>query len=225
MRTMTPRNPNAGFSLLELMVTVGILMIILAVAFRLMAESQIGFDRNQILAEAHQNADFAVSRVSELIRGAGAQPNGLSTVNTLPFISNKETSGSANNTQLIHIYSDLDGDGETIDRVSEVETQAEFYLVSSEDVVIKYYENDTTEGGVDIPGHSICMIDKTAGDLQDVPIVLASNIVAFECPYDPANPTTVTLTLTGGPTRNVPETDPRYITFTRVAEIRLRNRT
>jgi prepilin-type N-terminal cleavage/methylation domain-containing protein len=217
-----PRD-EAGFSLLELVVVAAILTVIMGAAFGLMADSQESFDRNQILAEAHQNADFAVLRVTELLRSAGSNPNGITTVNSLTFLSNKDYGSTTVNTKLLRILSDLDCDGFTTSRVSNSGSQ--YYILSSEDVTLKYYQQETTDQGVTVPAYSLCMKDNTAGSnpSQFVPVVLASNVLDFTCTVG-SDPREVTVAITAGPSHPIPTTDPRYVTFTRTSEIRLRNR-
>jgi prepilin-type N-terminal cleavage/methylation domain-containing protein len=211
-----------GFSLLELVVVVSILTIIMGAAFQLMSQSQISYDRNQLLAEAHQNADFATIRIAELIRGSGSNPNGLSTINGLYFIRNKQDDADALDTSIVRMQSDFDGDTEVTHRAGGA--GAEYYLLASEDVTLRFFPEETTFGGVTVPRRTVCMIDNTAGDNQGVPIVLAEHIVAFTCEVTPPIPEQVTLTITAGPSKFVEATDPRYITFTRTMQIRLRNR-
>ena len=73
--TRSSNSAMAGFSLLELMVTVGVMTIILAAAFELMTSSQVSFDRSRMLVEARENADFAVARITDLIRGGDLSAN------------------------------------------------------------------------------------------------------------------------------------------------------
>jgi prepilin-type N-terminal cleavage/methylation domain-containing protein len=217
------RRTESGFSLLELVVVVAILTIVTGAAFGLMTSSQESFDRNELMAEAHENADFAVLRVTELLRGAGANPNGISSINSLSFVSNKEANSNSNSNRVVRVLSDLNCDGATNARVSS--SGSNYYILSSEDVTLKFYPDDTTVSGVAVPGHTLCMIDNTAGTnpAQGVPVVLASNIIDFSCQV-PADPRVLTVTITAGPTKSVLTSDPRYVTFTRVAQIRLRNR-
>src|SRR5689334_9912736 len=100
---MKNASPQSGFSLLELVVSVAILGIIMGSAFQLMGTSQISFDRNQVQAEAHANADFAAGRVTEIIRGAMSNPANITLVN--PFLITQPDGETS-----IDIKSDLDGD-------------------------------------------------------------------------------------------------------------------
>lgn len=217
------RSVEGGFSLLELVVVCAILTVVMGAAFGLMASTQQSFDRNQMLAEAHQNADFAVLRLTELVRGAGANPNGVSFVNNIAGISNKEAGSNTNSNRVIRIQSDLNCDGATNQRVTV--TGSNYYLLSSEDVTLKFYPTATTVSGVTIPEHTLCMIDNTPGTnpSQGVPVVLAANILDFDCTVA-ADPREVTVKLTAGPSKNVAANDPRYTAFTRTTQIRLRNR-
>jgi len=211
---------DAGFSLLELVVVVGVLTIVMGAAFTLMARSQESFDRNQTMAEAHQNADFAVVRVAEILRGAGSNPTGNSTVNSLPFVSNLEVGSTTVNTSVVRVRSDLDCNGATASRVSGFGDS--YYIVTSEDVTIKFYATATTVGSTSVPANSLCIIDNTAGTDSGVPIVLASNITAFQCTV-PTDKRKLEVSITGGPSKAMPTTDPRYVTFTRTKQIRMRN--
>lgn len=225
-RTLANDSRQSGFSLLELVVVVGILTIIMGAAFELMNRSQTSFDRNQILAEAHQNADFAVTRVTELIRGAGANPEGA-IAGALNGITNTETEGGAASPQVVRVRSDLDGDKAVTSRVSaEDDESAQYYILSSEDVTIKYLPDGDAEN--DIPGHSIVLIDNTPDEeggpaIQGVPYVLAQHITAFSAAIS-GDGASVTLTIEAGPSSIIDETDPRWVTFERVMQVRLRNR-
>ncbi len=222
--SITTTTAEKGFSLLELVVALGVMSIIMGVAFNLMTSSQSSFDRSKLMAESRENADFAVSRITELIRGAGANPEGSSTINALNFISNKETETSTPDPTVVRILSDFDGDGRVDGRVDAASpADSKYYVVSSEDMTVKYFRDAVTTGGVDIPANSVCLIDNTPGDGQGVPRVLATRIVDFSCPVG-ANPREVTMTLTAGSSHDVAPTDPRFVSFTRVSQIRLRNR-
>jgi prepilin-type N-terminal cleavage/methylation domain-containing protein len=218
-----PHSRQPGFSLLELVVVLGILTIVMGVAFRLMTQSQVDFDRNTTFAEAHENGDFAVMRVTELVRGAGANPGALSTINSIDFISNKETDTSTPDPRVVRIRSDLNGDGDTDDRVGGGTADADYYMLASEDVTIKFFPDAAAVNGVDVPERTICLVDNTSGAGQGAPRVVAKNITDFSCPVG-ADPREVTLTISAGPSRPMSAGDPRYASFTRVTQIRLRNR-
>lgn len=215
---------SAGFSLLELVVVTGILTTVMGAAFSLLSESQTSFRRNRSLAEAHQNADFAIARVTELVRGAGANPSAAQTINNVKFFSNSASDGSVSDPGVVRLKADLNGNQTLVDRVeTNSDGAASYYLLSSEDVTIRWYGAETTVLGVLIPGRSIVLIDNTPGPGQGVPVVIATHIVDFSCPLSD-NPREVTLTITGGPSMDIPETSPLFVSFTRVTQIRLRNR-
>jgi prepilin-type N-terminal cleavage/methylation domain-containing protein len=220
-------NRQSGFSLLELIIVVAILTIVTGAAFQLMSGTQASFDRNQLLAEAHQNADFAVLRVTELLRGSGTNPYGLSTINNYKFLLYKEVGSTTNDNRVLRLLSDLNCDNATDARVTA--SGSNYYILSSEDVTLKYYPDDTTVGSVTIPARSLCMIDNTPDPVgstspnQGVPIVLASNIAGFSSTLS-ADGKEITVSITAGPSRPIPVTDPRYVSFTRTAQIKLRNR-
>lgn len=215
---------SAGFSLLELVVVTGILTTVMGTAFSIINDSQTSFQRNRMLAEAHQNADFAISRVAELIRGAGANPSSSQTINAVKFFSNSAIDGGPADPGVVRLKADLNGNQTLNERVDTSSAgAASYYLLSSEDVTIKWYDTETSVAGATIPGHSIVLIDNTPGPGQGVPVVIATHIVDFACPAS-SNPREVTLTLTGGPSTDVPESSPLFVSFTRVMQIRLRNR-
>jgi prepilin-type N-terminal cleavage/methylation domain-containing protein len=219
-RRADPR--QQGFSLLELVVVVAVLSIVMGAAFQLMNRSQSSFDRNQMLAEAHQNAEFAVTRVTELIRGAGANPENVSTINAIAGAVNREVGASTDSYSVIRLRSDLNGDRDVADRVDpSVVTAAEYFLLSSEDVTLKHLPNGDTSRGIE--PRTIVLIDNTPGDNQGVPFVLAEHIVSFDCRVNTAQ-NQVTLELVAGPNRNIDSSDPRWATFTRRMQIRMRNR-
>jgi hypothetical protein len=182
-----------------------------------MTRSQINYDANQMMVEAHANADFALNRVSELLRGAGAAPANASIYNALAFLTNPATNQ-------YRILSDYDGDGLLDSRLSTTTSNPDYYAMGSEDVTLRFFPATTTVGQVTIPANSLTMIDNTPGTGQGVPVVIASNIIAFNISWSGSTPTMATVTLTGGPSRQISPTDPRYRSFTRTTQIRLRNR-
>lgn len=223
---MPKHSTSAGFSLLELLIVVAILSIVMGAAFSLMNRSQESFDRNQLHAEAHQNADFAVTRVTELVRGAGANPEGF-LASAIQAVTNRETDTSAPSTSLIRVRADLDGDMALTSRVDPAaNADAKYYILSSEDVTIKFLEEG--DPSRNIPPNTLVLIDNTpdvAGGpaIRGIPFLLAQHIDDFSAEIS-ADGTTVLLTITAGPSTPIDRTDPRWVTFTRVMEIRLRNR-
>jgi prepilin-type N-terminal cleavage/methylation domain-containing protein len=218
---MQQHTNESGFSLIELVVGIGILTVLMGAAFNLMVRGQQSFDSNQILAQAHQNAEFAVQRVSEIIRGSGCNPTQVSTVNSLQFVQN------AGSTSSIRVKSDMDGDGTFNDIVALNSASAswaispEYLILSAEDVTIAYYPTATTVGGTTVPGRCITIADNVGSNTA--PVVIAQNITAFK-----AEPTSnfkeVIVTITAGPNPPFQATDPRFRTYTTGTRIRLRNR-
>jgi prepilin-type N-terminal cleavage/methylation domain-containing protein len=216
---------ESGFSLLELVVVVAVLTIVMGAAFSLMNRSQQSFDQNQLLAEAHQNADFAVIRVTELIRGAGANPEGFLS-GGIQAVTNLEAGSSTANTSLIRVRADLDGDEQLLSRVDpDSNASAKYYILSSEDITIKFLPDGDAQNN--IPRNTLAFVDNTPDSggaaIQGKPFILAQHISDFEAVIS-ADGTTVTLTVTAGPSTPIAEEDPRWVTFTRVMQVRLRNR-
>jgi prepilin-type N-terminal cleavage/methylation domain-containing protein len=227
MRT-SKRSTQDGFSLLELIVSVGVLTIVMGAAFQLMTRSQSSFDRNEFLAEAHQNADFAVNRVAEIIRGAGANPHNDAFINSLTPVKNVTGLYSGQTSaQAVEIVADLNGDKDTLDPVDSGTSGAKFFILSSEDLVLLFVKNDNTSETIGgntttvAQGGTLVMIDKNRTPIA--PVVIAENIVDFKCPVT-SNPTEVQIDITAGPSHNISPTDRRYVQFTRTMQVRLRNR-
>jgi Tfp pilus assembly protein PilW len=216
---------ESGFSLVEFIIGVGILTVLMGTAFTLMARGQQSFDSNQILAQSHQNAEFAVQRVSEIIRGSGCNPTNVSTVNSLQFVQ------SGSSTSSIRVKSDMDGDGAFNDLVTASSTgtawaiDPQYLILSAEDVTIAYYASTTTvtvgSTTVSIPGRCITLMDNTAS--SPTPVVIAQNIVAFQA-VPSADAREVLLSVTAGPNPPFLPSDPRYRTYATGTRIRLRNR-
>jgi prepilin-type N-terminal cleavage/methylation domain-containing protein len=67
--------PGAGFSLLELMVSVAIILLLMSAVFPFIAQSQKTFQGNESNAEANQSARAALEVISQEIGQAGYNPN------------------------------------------------------------------------------------------------------------------------------------------------------
>jgi Tfp pilus assembly protein PilW len=218
---MKKNSREAGFSLIELVIGVGILTVIMGAAFNLMVHGQRSFDSNQILAQSHQNAEFAVQRVSEIIRGAGCNPTNVSTVNALQFVQNTGSTAS------IRVKSDMNGDGDFTDLVTTSSSanawaiSPQYLILSAEDVTIAYYATATVVGSATIPGRTITIMDNTAS--TPAPVVIAQNITAFQA-VPSADQREVVLSITAGPNPPFLPTDPRFRTYSTGSRIRLRNR-
>lgn len=197
---------ESGFSLLELVVSVAILTVIMTIAFRLMVQSQIGFDAVQIQAESHQNAEFAVHRVTEIIRGAGANPLNLVSTTGVQFIENP-----GSDTSRVRVKSDLDANGRFTDVVTT--TGAGAFIVASEDVTIQHNATAQTLEIVD---------NNTTGSL---PITIAENILDFRCPVNQTGyyPHSVLITIIAKSSRQLPLNDPRNLSITMTTQVQLRN--
>lgn len=102
MRTKERSNrPQGGFTLLELMISMIILIVLMASVFPLMMGGQRSFQGQQANADAMANARFAMDRLSELVRNAGYNPQGAN--------FQAVTLGTGGTS--ITIRSDLNGDG------------------------------------------------------------------------------------------------------------------
>jgi prepilin-type N-terminal cleavage/methylation domain-containing protein len=183
---------ESGFSLVELVISVAILTIILTAAFTLMVRGQVAFDLNQVRAESHQNADFAVHRITEIIRGAGSNPLNATTVSALPFISNP-----GNDVTMVRVISDLNSDGTFDDVVNTGTAGVGAFIVTSEDVTIQYNATDQT----------LEIVDNTPS-ASHTPVIIAENIVGFSCPVNdatmnPWTPYAVLVTITAKSSRFV----------------------
>ena len=72
-----------GFSLLEVTVGLAVLTVIMGLAFTLLNNFQLSYQREEAYADAARNARFAVSRLEEIVRSAGTNPTGKTAVNWL----------------------------------------------------------------------------------------------------------------------------------------------
>jgi prepilin-type N-terminal cleavage/methylation domain-containing protein len=159
------RGRQTGFSLLELVVAMGLFTVIMGLVFKLVSESQQSFGRNQSAAEAHQNAEFAALRVTEILRAAGANPANIPSINVLSFIRHT-TSGDATS---VNILSDLNGNGTSNDNVEgALPFTSDYFILTSENVTLRHNED----------AHTIELVDNTTDGSSSV--TLAENIETFQ---------------------------------------------
>jgi prepilin-type N-terminal cleavage/methylation domain-containing protein len=129
------RKDEAGFSLMELMLVITILLVITGSVFRTVANGVKSFDAELANAEAQENARYAIDRVAEIIKTAGNNPQNLTALNNLSFIRlyNQPVSGTFDpaspGTQVsvlsgsgtgnaVNLLSDFNGDANTTTDVS-----------------------------------------------------------------------------------------------------------
>jgi hypothetical protein len=210
---------DAGFTLVEFVLSAGILVILLGAAFQLNVMLQRRLGPAQLMAQSHANADFALNRAADILRGAGANPSNSSVFNSLAYLENPDATS-------VRIRSDYNGDGDVLDRLGTVERNPDFYYVTSEDITLRWFRDETEVDGVTIPAFSLAMIDNTpdsSGTASAGPIVIASCIRNFSC-TPVGNPVReATLLVVAGPTQTIPQIDPTAMEFTRSLRIPLRN--
>jgi prepilin-type N-terminal cleavage/methylation domain-containing protein len=85
-RKQRTRNPGAGFSLLELLVSVAIITLLMAIVFQFLSINQQRYRSQQLLAEVTQGGRGAFEVMTQELNQAGYNP---------PFTSNKTVGGAA----------------------------------------------------------------------------------------------------------------------------------
>ena len=161
------KSQEAGFSLLELMVVLVVLLIITGAVFSSLVSSQKSFDAEQANAEATANARFAINRLREVLESSGNNPsqvanindqtggivNIFSALNATPYSTGSGVAGTTVNlaaagnctggtaTQYcgvaVDLRSDLNGDGDTVDDVST--TSATGSSIFSQNIVTGFF--------------------------------------------------------------------------------------
>ena len=205
----TSRTRQAGFSLLELVIATGLFTVVMGVVFQFVVQSQKSFAANQAVADAHENADFASLRVAEILRGAGANPANIPSINSLSFL--KYT--SPNNHSSVDILSDLNGNGNSNDNIDgSAEFSSRFYILTSENVTLRH----------NAWAQTIELVDHTAGASSSVTLV--EHIKGFEVEIlENSRDAKITITAgsSAGTANNLSSVD---ATYTVVSEVKLRNR-
>ena len=179
---------------------------IMSVAFMLMNGFQQSYQREEAYADAARNARFAVSRIEEIVRSAGTNPTGRTTVNWLTFVD----FGGGNSSSSLHLISDLNGDAATTSTI----TADSDVIITSENVTLTL--NTSTNTIVMVDNNQ--PIDSTR---RSVPI--AENIRSLTFTDPDGSRRQVDVDLYAVP-NGVPITDRRYREVHYTANIRLRNR-
>lgn len=197
--------PEAGFSLLEMIVSVALSTIVMGAALSLLINSQRVYSAEQANADAQENARFAILRLSEILRGAGNNPASIQTFNPLTSTSVADNGvvvapGTGGNQ--VTIFADYNGNGTFTDNISSSDN-----IITSENVTLR------------LNGTTIEMVDNTPGGVTS-PIVQDIQAVVFT---EAADRRSISLTITARSTRAVPG-DGMYRTATMSGRVQLRNR-
>lgn len=195
-----------GFSLIEVMIAVGIITIVMGVAFTLFNRFQQTYQVEEGYTDAARNGRFAISRLEEIIRSAGTNPTGRTAVNWLTFVD----FGGNNPSTSLHLLSDLNGDGAT---TSTLTSDADVIIVS---------ENVTLQ--LNTSTNKIEMVDNnqpTSSSRRTVPI--AENIRSLTFTDPDGSRKEVDISLVAVP-NGIPASDRRYREVRFTSNIRLRNR-
>jgi prepilin-type N-terminal cleavage/methylation domain-containing protein len=171
---------ESGFSLLELIIVLVVLLIITGSVFNTLSNSQKTFDAELANSQAQENARYAVDRIAEIIKTAGNNPQNITALNGLSFIKAYSTFNAStlvagtmatpNATcdpdefcatnccpPAINILSDFDGDGFT---TSQVDTSVfRVNLVTSEDLTV--YLDERVPSGQTFPLDLVMFFDRT----------------------------------------------------------------
>src|ERR1051326_5139533 len=92
LKERLPQRENEnGFSLLELIIVLVLLLIITGSVFTELANGQKTFDAELANSQAQENARYAIERIAEVIKTAGNNPQNLTTLNGLSFLKAYDT--------------------------------------------------------------------------------------------------------------------------------------
>ena len=203
---MKSTGSEEGFSLIEVTIGLGVMTIIMGVAFMLLNGFQLSYQREEAYADAARNARFAVSRLEEIVRSAGTNPTGKTVVNWLTFVD----FGGGNSSSSLHLISDLDGDGATTSTI----TADSNVIITSENVTLR----------LDTATNTIVMVDNNqAVDSTRRTVPIAENIRSLTFTDPDGSRREVDVDLYAVPS-GIPTSDKRYREVHFTANIRLRNR-
>ncbi len=209
---MKQERNESGFSLLEVTVVLGVMTLIIGVAFTLLNRFQQTSRYEEAYADAQRNARFAVTRLNEVIRTAGTNPTGDMVVNNWRFVEFGtngvfQTSGTQSEGNSLHLKSDLNGDKQpntTVSSDSDV-------IVTSENITLRH----------DSTNRQILMVDNTQTGGATIP--LADNISSLSFRDPDGSRRDVEVSITAIP-NGISAGDPRYREVKYTTTIRLRNR-
>jgi Tfp pilus assembly protein PilW len=200
-----PPSQQAGYSVIELLLVVGVMTLIMGATIGVLFNSQRVYQGEQVTADAQENARFTIARLSEIIRGAGNNPASIQTFNPLTStaVSNNGTPVSPGTTgNQITIFADYNGNGTFNDNIAASDN-----IISSENVTLR------------LNGTTIEVVDNTPGGVTS-PIAQDIQSVSFAEAVDRRS---ITITATARSARAVPG-DPNFRTVTVSSRVRLRNR-
>lgn len=208
---MTKSVKEQGFSLLELLIALGVLTIVMGTVFSLLNRFQLAYRYEEAYTDAQRNARFAIGRINEIMRSAGTHPTGTTTVNAANFLLFLNSSGSvitsvgSISSSSIRLKADLDGDGLFNTRVSSNSD----VIVTSEDVTLQ------------LVGEQLMLTDNTTTAKTQVPIAEGISAVTFSDPDGSRRE--IVVELSARPSGIAP-TDPRFREVTYTSNVRVRNR-
>jgi Tfp pilus assembly protein PilW len=203
---MKPPSTEEGFSLIEVTITLGILTLIMGIAFTLFNGFQKSYQSEQGYVDAARNGRFAIARLEEIIRSAGTNPTGKTAVNWLTFVD----FGGGNTSSSLHLLSDLNGDGAT---TSTLSSNADVIIVS-ENVTLQLNASSSVLELVDNN-------QPTSSSRRTVPIAENIRQITFSDPDGSRREVDIDLVAVPN---GVPVHDPRYREVRFTSNIRLRNR-
>lgn len=192
--------------MIEVTVALAVMTIIMGTAFMLLNRFQLAYQREEAYADAARNARFAVTRLEEIIRSAGTNPTGKTSVNWLTFVD----FGGGNASSALHLISDLNGDSATTSTIA-----------ANSDVIITS-ENVTLQ--LDTATNRLLMVDNNQPiDSTRRLVPIAENIRSLTFSDPDGSRREVDVDLYAVPS-GIPTSDRRYREVHFTANIKLRNR-
>lgn len=196
-----------GISLIQMMAATAMLVIISGGIFSSLNRAQRVFTAEQANIDAQQNARFAVFRLIEIIRGAGNNPAGITSINAVTGVKipdgTTDARGNIMGGKTIQVLSDLNGNRQFTDTI----TGNSDVIISSENV------------SVTLSGDEVLLYDNNAPGTAGVPI--AGDISALSFDFTP-DQKLVTIHITGKSSKALQNGLYRESALT--GKVRLRNR-